>query len=208
VKNDFSAAADALSEYLSAHAGDALRAQALLYRGWALEMSVGWGAAQPVYAQVEAFRDFDADRWAARWAARRANAPMSPADSTLLLARTAFDAARTDEAEAHARTVLYAGVSGTTQDDRAEAAYRLGRVYHVQERHDDALVHYRQAVQLRGDDRAKWAPYALYHIGQIHAERGHAEAARTALKQAIDWPTPYDFSDGLEQMATHLRDGR
>ncbi|PEN14737.1 hypothetical protein CRI94_00110 [Longibacter salinarum] len=206
VQGDFDAAQGAFAEYLARHPGNALRAQAMLYRGLATEMTAGWAEAASVYADVEAFRDFDTDRWAMRWAQQRAEQPMSAGDRELLLARTAFDAGRYDEAERRATSVWNGEVDMENQDDRAEAAYRLGRVYDIRGEDAMAVTFYDRAVDIRGDARSKWAPHALYYAGRIFLDRENRTAARHRLERAIDWPTPYDFSDGLEQMASRALD--
>lgn len=202
VDGDFERAAVWFDRYLTLHAGNALRAQAMLYQGLALEMMQGWSRARRVYRDVEVFRDFDTDRWAARWAAERSKEPMTSADRELLRARIAFDGARYVEAIDRAKSVAAREEASVMIDHRAEAAYRLGRAYHQLGRDSLALHHYTDALELVGDERSKWAPYSLYYSARIHASRGETAAARDRLSQAIDWPAPYDFSDGLEQMAT------
>jgi len=202
VSGDFERAAAWFDRYLTQHAGSALRAQAMLYQGLALEMTEGWSRARPVYRDVEAFRDFDTDRWAARWAEARSEEPMTSADRVLLRARIAFDGARYLEAADRATSVVAIEEGSAMNDQQAEAAYRIARARHQLGQDSLALRHYANALELTGDARSKWAPYSLYYSARIHASRGETAAARDRLEQAIDWPTPYDFSDGLEQMAS------
>lgn len=219
VTSDFDAAAARLLTYTRHHVGDALRAQALLYAGLSTEMSEGWSAARPIYEQVEAFRDFDADRWAARWAEKRQQRPMREFEKQLLMSRTAFDRNDLARAAELAQTVWQMpDASGRPSDEpsgappdappdaKAEAAYRLGRVHHEQEAWDEAIRFYGEAIRHPGEDASKWAPYSLYYMGQILRRLGREEEARDMFERAIDWPTPYDYSDGLEQMASSALD--
>ncbi len=210
VENDWEGATTYLGRYLDRHHGDALRAQATLYRGLATEMRAGWDAARPIYRRVEAHRDFDTDKWAARWARQREGRPMTTAERELLLARNAFDGGRYAEADRRARRLWNAAPeaagsaagSRLPQDVRTEAAYRLGRTLHATGGHAEALTFYGYVIDHPADDRAKWAPFALLYTGKIHAAAGRFGDARNAFERAIDWPTPFDFSDGLEQSAT------
>jgi tetratricopeptide (TPR) repeat protein len=211
VTADFDAAAEKLLLYTDQHVGDALRAQALLYAGLSTEMSDGWSAAKPIYERVEVFRDFDADRWAARWAEQRQQRPMHTFEKQLLKSRIAFDRGDLATAAELARSVLDLPdsadeTSEALSEAKAEAAYRIGRVRHEQEAWDAAVRFYGEAIQREGDDEAKWAPYALYYTGQILRRLGREEDARAMFERAIDWPTPYDYSDGLEQMASSALD--
>jgi len=211
VENDWEGATTYLGRYLDRHYGDALRAQATLYRGLATEMRAGWDAAQPIYRRVEAHRDFDTDKWAARWARQREVRPMTTAERELLLARNAFDGGRYAEAERRATRLWDAApdstrsateASGMSQEGKTEAAYRLGRTLHATGEYTEALTFYGYAIEHPADDHAKWAPFALLYTGKIHAAARRFGDARNAFERAIDWPTPFDFSDGLEQSAT------
>jgi len=215
VTTDFGAAAEKFLTYTEQHEGEALRAKALLYAGLSIEMSEGWSAARPMYERVKAFRDFDADRWAARWAEKRRQRPMNEAERRLLEARIAFDRNELTTSAEMAQAVwdmpdASDATSGAppaaTSEARAEAAYRLGRAYHEQKSWVEAVRFYGEAVRNPGGDRAKWAPYSLYHMGQILRRLGREEEALDMFERAIDWPTPYDYSDGLEQMVSSALD--
>mgnify|MGYP006420959723 CR=1 FL=1 len=207
VNTEFTAAAEHLLTYTEQHVGDALRAQALLYAGLATEMSNGWETARPTYEQVEAFRDFDSDRWAARWADKRKKRPMHDAEKRLLKARLAFDRGDLTDATEFAQSVWdMPDLTDATSDAMAEAAYRLGRVHHERESWEQAIRFYGEAIQNPGNEESKWAPYSLYYTGQILMRLGREEEAHDMFERAIDWPTPYDYSDGLEQMASSALD--
>jgi len=132
---------------------------------------------------------------------------MTTPERELLLARNAFDGGRYAEADRRARRLWNAAAgsaagSGLSQDVRTEAAYRLGRTLHATGAHAEALTFYDYVINHPADERAKWAPFALLYTGKIHAAAGRFGDARNAFERAIDWPTPFDFSDGLEQNAT------
>jgi tetratricopeptide (TPR) repeat protein len=199
VDGDYEAAARTLRRYLGRHRGDALRSTASLYVALAVEMEHGHDAAEGLYRQVRVYRKFDPDRWAARWAEKRAARPMTERERTLLLGRNAFDSGRYERARELLRPILDAPQAPA--HERAEAAYRLGRVAHVQGRLRDALNLYERAAANPGDRKAKWGPWSLLYAGDVHRSQGRPEAARQAYDAALRWPEPFDYADALEQSA-------
>ena len=199
VDGDYEAAARTLRRYLGRHRGNALRSTASLYVALAVEMHRGHAAAKGLYHQVRVYREFDPDRWAARWAEKRAARPMTERERTLLLGRNAFDSGRNERARELLRPILNA--SQAPAHDLAEAAYRLGRVAHVQGRPQDALKMYEQAAADPGDRRAKWGPWSLLYASDIHRSQDRPNSARQAYDAALRWPQPFDYADALEQSA-------
>jgi len=68
---------------------------------------------------------------------------------------------------------------------RTEAAYRLGRVFHVQEQWDRALEAYAFAAQHPVDKQAKWSPWAQYYLGELYERAGKIDQAREAYQPSV-----------------------
>ncbi len=185
--------------YLARHRGAALRAQANLHLGLALEMQGNREAARVFYSLVEEKRDFDSDAAAYRAAQKRLERPLAPRERTLLRGRGAYDAGRYARAESLLTTVRADAEASTAE--QAEASYRLGRVYHATGRLDAALDAYARAAAHPGDPQAKWGPWSHFYIGEIHAARGQAQAAAQAYRRALDAEAPFDYHQSLEQAA-------
>lgn len=199
VQDQFDEAASRFRQYLDRHEGPALRAMARYRLGLALEMQGRRPAAVKWYKQVKTERDFDSDMYARRWAQKRLDAPMDSLDRQVLLGENAFRSGRYDRAERILRAVH--GHDEATAAHRAEAAFYLGRLYHVQERYGRAYPAYLFAVQNPGDPDAQWGPWAQLHIGTMRAEQGQIEEAIQAYERAMDYEPGYDYAQSLEQTA-------
>lgn len=198
-KDRFEEAITYYRRYLDRHPGPALKAMAHLGTGLALEMLGRRDEAVHYYREVETARTFDTDEAARRAAEERLSAPMTDIERDLLLGRNAYDCARYDEAN---RLLLRALNHGEASlDERAEARYRLGRVSHAEERLDAALEHYRRAVELRGEETSRWAPWSQLFIGEILAHRQRWEEARTAYRAALAYRGRFDYYQALDQSA-------
>lgn len=198
-QNDFPASARYFKRYLDTFPGEALVAQANLHAGLALEMSGRRAEALPFYERIQVRDDYDSDEAARREAADRLAAPMTPHERALLLGRNAFDAGHYREAIATLQPVL--GDQAAPGVQRAEAAYRSGRAYHVLEAYREALRHYGFAAADPGDPLAKWGPWAQFYIGEVRESQGDREAARTAYKRVLAYDEPFAYHKALEQRA-------
>lgn len=188
------------ARYLGRHGGAALQAKAYLHLGLTIELQGDWESARHYYALVATARDYDSDRAATRRAEDRVKRPMTDVERRLLKARLAYDGGRDADAIDLLRGLLAERV--LTADERAEARYRLARVYHSQGKTDQALALYHDVRAAPGDDRSKWGPYSLLYTGDVRAAQGRTDAARAAYRAALDWPTPFDFHESLEQTAS------
>lgn len=188
------------ARYLGRHVGAALEAKAYLHLGYSIELQGDWESARHYYALVGNTRGYDSDRAATRRADERARRPMTPVEVRLLQARLAYDGGRDEDATALLRELL--GEPDLTADERAEARYRLARVHHSQGEVGRALALYHDVQSAPGDERSKWGPYSLLYTGDIRAAQGRTDAARNAYRAALDWPTPFDYYESLEQTAT------
>jgi tetratricopeptide (TPR) repeat protein len=185
--------------YLSRHSGPALKAPAYLALGVALEMQGKREEAVQIYQQVESTRGFDDDAVAVREAERRLEHPITPTGRRLLLGASAFDAGQYETAETILHEVWNSG--SATADERAETAYRLGRLYQVQRQWNEALHFFTVCTEVKGDPLARWAPWSRYYIGQIYAGQGNKEAARMAYEQALRYQGKFNYYQSLEQSA-------
>ncbi len=203
--NEFGEAERYLRRYLARHGGPALKAPAQYMLGLALELQGEREEALAYYELVNDNRDFDSDAAAYRAAQERIEAPLEGYDYTLLMARNAFDAGRYAQAEQLLRPVY--GMASAPAAARGEAAYRLGRVYHVQGQLRQAAEAYAFAAAQPGDPRAKWGPWSQFYLGEIHAAQGRDEQALDAYEKALDYETPFDYAQSLEQTVRVAREG-
>ena len=199
VQNEFEAAIAAYRRYLERHDGPALRALGLYRLGLALEMQRRRQEAVQVYQKVEAPRDFDSDVMAQRRAHMRLEAPMTPLDRQLIRGENAFFSRAYATAEELLRGVFQD--SEATPENKARAAFYIGRVHHVQEEYAQAYPAYYYAVEHPGHPEAEWGPWAQLHIGDMYAEQERTQEAVQAYRKALNWETPFDYYQSLEQRA-------
>lgn len=200
-QNRFEEATRYLTRYRANHDGDALMAPTMLYLGLSLEMLDRRAEALAAYRQVQSSRELDTDVVSMRMAARLIDQAMTPIQRRLLRGANAYDAGNYEEALE--LLIAVRNEQGASRPVRSEAAYRLGRLYQATDRSDEALESYAEAVQLHGGGLERWAPWSDYHIGEIHAERGHTADARAAFERALSYPGEYDYYQALESSARH-----
>ncbi len=197
VQDRFEEAARYFQAYLESHEGPSLMAAARLGLGLSLEMLGRVEEARTHYAAVRAVREYDVDAVSVREANRRLDAPLSGMSRQLLLGANAFDSGRYDRA-----IQLLSGVIDSpdaTQDEKVEAAFRLGRVHHARGEPAEAVKRYSFSIQHARDPEAKWAPWAHVHIGEINAALGRRAEARQWFERALSFRGPYDYQQSLEQ---------
>ena len=195
--NRFDEAAPLLERFVRSYRGRALVAQSTLLAGLAHEMTGDRVRAVALYRNVRALRDYDSDLSAERDAQARIQAPLSPAERTLLRGRNQFDAGDYADAIGTLQPVL-------TDPDlprvgRAEAAYRSGRAYQALDRSEEALRHFQLARDRPGDPLAKWGPWSEYHIGEVHEAAGDTDLARAAYRRVLSNEAEFDYHKALEQ---------
>ncbi len=196
-QRQFAEAAPLLERYARTFRGRALVAQTTLHAGLAYELTGDRRRAVSLYRRVRANRDYDSDLSAEREAERRLDAPLSDADRALLIGGAAYDAGDYDEAVRALQPVVTDGA--LPAEARAEAAYRTGRARQAQERWDDAVRHFQLAADRPGDPLAKWGPWAVYHIGEVHEATGDLDAAARQYRAVLDDETEFDYHKSLEQ---------
>lgn len=199
VQNEFEAAIAAYRRYLRRHDGPALRALGLYRLGLALEMQGRRQEAVQVYRQVEAPRDFDSDVMAERRAQMRLEEPMTELERQLIRGENAFYSREYTTAETLLREVFQA--ASASPENKARAAFYIGRVHHVQQKYAQAYPAYHYAVEHPGHPEAEWGPWAQLYIADMYAEQGRTQEAVNAYQKALNWDTPFDYSQSLEQRA-------
>lgn len=122
---------------------------------------------------------------------------MTATDRALLIGGAAYDAGDYDEAV----RVLQPIVTGSDlpEEGRAEAAYRTGRARQAQETWDDAIRHFRLAADRPGDALAKWGPWSVYHLGEVHEATGDLDASEARYREVLGNETEFDYHKSLEQ---------
>ena len=195
----FAEAERSYRQYLNRHAGPALKALANLGLGQALEMQNKRQEALIFYRKVQAAREFDTDTAARRAAERLVSAPMSATDRRLLLARNAYDSSRYEEAEKALEAIVEE--RQISMAAKAEAAYRLGRVFHATGRLEESVSWYEKGIAWTEDKVSRWPAWGLFFIGEVRREQGRLEEARESYRAALAYPGNYDYHQALEQSA-------
>jgi len=198
-KNKFHEAEHYFKRYLTHHRGPAMKAPAYLELGQALEMQGRRTEALAYYRQVKSTRNLDSDEVAEREAKRLMAQVMTPSERQLLLASNAFGAG--DYAQTGQILHDLWTSEALTGEERAETAYRLGRLHQVRGDSATAIAQFAFAVQYSKDPEARWAPWAHYYIGQIYADSGRKEQAAQAYQAALQYKGEYDYYQALEQSA-------
>ena len=195
----FEEAADLFERYVRAAPGRALVAQATLHAGLSRELTGNRRTAERHYRRVRATRENDSDQQAEREAARRLDHPMTATERAVLLGATAYDGGRYERAVAALQPALGDREAAVTL--RAEAAYRTGRAYQALGNDREALRHYGFAIARPGEPLAKWGPWAVYHVGEVHEAAGNLDDAQEAYKEALANEEEFDYHKSLEQRA-------
>lgn len=185
--------------YLARHQGASLRAVTYLHLGLAVEMQGRRSEAVRYYEQVTAARGFPSDAAAARRARALQKTPMTALQRQLVRGQGAYDSGHYTQADLLLEAVLRHPAA--TADERAEAAYRRGRVQHAQQHYEGALHSYRLAEAQPGDPRAKWGPWSTFYMGLIHEAQGQPQAAATAFERVLAYERPFDYDEPLQQAA-------
>jgi tetratricopeptide (TPR) repeat protein len=74
-------------------------------------------------------------------------------------------------------------------------------VHHVQEKYAQAYPAYHYAIEHPGHPEAEWGPWAQLYIADMYTEQGRTQEAVNAYQKALNWDTPFDYSQSLEQRA-------
>lgn len=196
-QREFEAAAPILERYARTFRGRALVAQTTLHAGLAYELTGDRRKAVSLYRRVRAARDYDSDLSAEREAEQREETPMTEAERALVVGGAAYDAG--DYAEAVRVLQPVVTDASLSAAERAEAAYRTGRARQAQEDWDDALRHFRLAADRPGDPLAKWGPWSVYHMAEVHEATDDWDEAERLYERVLENETEFDYHKSLEQ---------
>lgn len=197
-QDDFEASERYYRRYLERYDGPQLMAMTYLGLGKALELQGRRREAVAAYEQVRSARSFDTDEAARRAAGKLLSTPLLGADSLLVLATNAFDSGRTDRA-LRLLEALHRDGYGLTADQRAEAAYRMGRIHAAAGQTDTAVEAFERAIDIRGDPLSRWAPWSAFFMGKLYQREGRLDEARSAYEYALSFDGRYDYYQALEQ---------
>ena len=87
------------------------------------------------------------------------------------------------------------------QADQTEAAYYLGRAYHVEGQNEEAATKYFYVRTHPGDDDGRWAPWATYDLGRLRQTDGRTDDARALYEEVLEFDGDYDFRKSLRRNA-------
>ncbi len=201
LQNRFAEAEMHFRLYLTRQEGPALKASTWHLLGIAVELQGRRPESLEYYRAVAGRRDFDGDRAAYRSARHRLEQPLVGLEKKLLLGANLYDGGAPEQAEPLLRQVFHD--PSATEAERAEAAYRLGRVQQSLGHRTEALQSYLFAAEHPGDEAARWKPWSLYYMGRIHAEMGEQQKAAERYLEALacKGQYDYDYAQALEQNA-------
>lgn len=197
VQNQFSQAERHYRDFLENYPGKALVALARLRCGLALEMQNQYPEAREFYRSVKSDRSFDSDEYARGTAAERLERPMSEIERQLVRGANYFEAGAYDTA-VEILIPLYENRE-LSDEERAEAAYYMGRVRQAEGRLEDAMTFYGHAADQPGDRSEKWQPWSQFYIGTIYADWGETGKARALFEQVLSYDHEYSYKKALEQ---------
>lgn len=197
--NRFDGAERHFRRYVERHNGQALNAPAQLYLGLSIELQGRRQEALSFYRSVTSDREFDLDAVSKRRATRALDFPIDAVTRELILAANYYDSGFDDKA-----VELLEPISVNTAlsvESRAEAMYRLGRVYHGAARYEMALASYGRAIELRGDVLSRWAPWSEYYSGRVYEYQHRFAEAQAAYERALQYTGQFDYYQALENNA-------
>ncbi len=129
-------------------------------------------------------------------AINEANAPMP--NKTLLTARLLFDGGYLSQANqtlANLTTDLF-----TSQKDKAEFHYRLGRINDDLGREDTAITHYQNAINYGKSLKQYYAAKAAVLMGKIYEQKKNYGKAKSTYNLAIGFKD-HEYETGIENEA-------
>jgi hypothetical protein len=116
----------------------------------------------------------------------------------LIRARLLFDGGYYEKAYHELQAIAPKGLD--EYPNRLEYVYRMGRILHGLQRHDEAMVYYRQVINLGEEAPFFFACNAALQIGLIHESLHQYPSAQKAFKQCLHI-YPDEYRTGLHQKA-------
>lgn len=195
---DYSRAHDAYMMFLAMNnpaKRDQFEAVASYHAGLAAEMMGDRPSAIPLYLWA---KNFDAvhgdDMYAARHAARLLSSPLSPLDSLLIVARNYHRRSMYPKAMETYITIVREYTP--TNDQRAEAVYRMGECLFDQEKYDDAAEQFRMVLGLTVPSERWVLPWSHFMLGQIAMKRQDYATAKKEFELVGEYDG-YDHKNWL-----------
>ncbi len=204
LQNRFSEARGWFTSFLDRSQASALRMRTRLRIGETLELEGDRDAAVGWYNRVAVEREYEEDAAAGKHARDLLAHPMDAVDRRLLIAHNDFRSGKLDDAVVVFEEVY--AIQGVRPVQQAESAYRLGRLNDHRSDFETAALWYERAIDTPGDPLARYAPWSMYYLAKIEAERGHNGRATRLLRRLLDYDGKYEFRPSMERRATLLLD--
>ena len=88
----------------------------------------------------------------------------------------------------------------TSNADRAEYFYRLGRVYEESADVSHAVEYFNRSIRASDGQRDQFAARSALHKGRVYELAGDKAHAREAYEEALNMPA-HDFQNSIDQQA-------
>jgi tetratricopeptide (TPR) repeat protein len=88
----------------------------------------------------------------------------------------------------------------TTKRDQAEFPYRMARLYHKQDKFQDAKLYYEQCIQITGEEPWYFAPNACLQLGYIALEEGDKKTAKQYFDRALAYKK-HEYKNSIDSKA-------
>lgn len=183
---DYSRAKEAYLAFLEVNNGGQFEANASFHAGLASEMTGDREAALPLYLRARNFSGTHGDdSYASRVSARLLALPLTLVDSLLIAARNLHRCGLYDRS-----VQLYVDILRSyslTNDQRAEAVYRMGDCLFDDEKFDEAEEQFRTVAGLTATSERWVLPWAHFMLGQIAMKRQDHATAKREFERARDY---------------------
>ncbi len=93
-------------------------------------------------------------------------------------------------------------VKTLNQKDKTEFYYRQGRIYHLLQEYDKALISYQNALNISGNLPYYFAPNAALQMGIIYYEKNNLEQSKNYLQKTIQYKQ-HEYKESLDSKARY-----
>lgn len=188
-------AKEAFLTFLEVNNGGQFEATASLHAGLAAELLGDRDAAIPLYLRAKNFSGSHGDdNHASRVSSRLLVSPLTLVDSLLIAARNLHRSGRYDRAVRLYTDILH--TYSLTNDQRAEAVYRMGECLFDEGKLDEAEEQLRIVLGLSVTSERWVHPWAHFMLGQIAMMRKDYAAAKRTYERVKDYDD-FDHSGWL-----------
>lgn len=119
-------------------------------------------------------------------------------DKELYKARMAFDGGYYEKAIRYLENHRVS--SSDSPDVELEYHYRMARIFHAQEKYQEAIEEYKETVRLSDDIPGYFAPNSTLNLGYIYEIRGNRVKAREYFNKVLDYKR-YEYKINLDTQA-------